>query len=214
MTDYKMFIPFVNREDLLHKAIASASDLREELAVIDNSPDGLKNPLSGITVIRPSVPLNSPQTFNFMMTITRDMGADICIWMHNDAEAHPGVCAELLNRARLYTAQRRKWGFLFTNYDALSAMSVEMFREVGPWDTTFHQYFCDNDQQRRARLAGFECICTDLPVNHIGSQTIHSDASLMDHNRATFLLYRDYYARRWGGEPGKETYTVPFGREL
>jgi GT2 family glycosyltransferase len=133
--------------------------------------------------------------------------------MHNDAEAHPGVGAELLNQARLFNAQRRKWGVLFTNYDTLSALNTDMMEDVGDWDTVFTQYFCDNDYYRRVRLAGWETICTDLKVEHVGSQTIHSDPALMNRNRATFLLYRDYYARKWGGEPGSETFNVPWGGE-
>lgn len=206
MTDFRAFVPFVNRPDLLWKALDSISALKP--TIIDNSPDGLNR--VPFRVYRPSVPLTSPQTFNLMMRLTKESGGTICIWMHNDAEAAEGVGLELLNIARMYTAQRRKWGFLFTNYDALSAMNTEMFDDIGPWDTTYHQYFCDNDQQRKARLAGWECLDTGLQVSHVGSQTIHSDPLCALQNAATFHLYRDYYIRRWGGEPGSERFTKPF----
>ncbi len=209
MSDYSAFIPFVNRPELLRKAVDSIADLHP--MVIDNAADDSTGRL--YWNYRPPVPLSCPQVFNFIMRKTRDSGGNICIWMHNDAEAHPGVGAELLNQARLFNAQRRKWGVLFTNYDTLSALNTDMMEDVGDWDTVFTQYFCDNDYYRRVRLAGWETICTDLKVEHVGSQTIHSDPALMNRNRATFLLYRDYYARKWGGEPGSETFNAPWGGE-
>ena len=37
MSDYRVFVPFVNRPDLLHKAVESLDDVKDYLTVIDNS---------------------------------------------------------------------------------------------------------------------------------------------------------------------------------
>ena len=214
MSDFKMLIPYVNRPDLLAKAVLSAQDLASQLAIIDNSVNGLHGDTGWPAVIRPQYPLTCSQTFNFIMQLTREMGANICIWMHNDAEAGPGVCLELLNRAREYNAEGRKWGILWTYYDTLSAINTDLLDVVGEWDENLPQYFTDNDYYRRVKLAGWECIDTMLTdVKHVGSQTINSDPALKAENNRTFLMYRDYYIRKWGGEPDRETFLKPFNSE-
>lgn len=215
MSDYKMWIPYLNRPDLLDTAVRSSEAYGSNRIIIDNSPEGLPTDTwmhwHGVYVLRPLVPLSCPQTFNYIMRTTQEQGANICIWMHNDAEPHPGVCEELLKIARQSNLQGRKWGVLWTHYDTLSAINTDLLSAGVEWDTTFWQYFCDNDFYRRVRLAGYECIDTGLQVNHPGSQTINSDPAIKLKNNATFMLYRDYYIRKWGGEPGHEAFTTPFG---
>lgn len=213
MNDYRMWIPVVNRFDLLDKAVESAKDMWKSLTIIDNSPSGLEHPYpEPLTVFRPPVPLSCPQYFNFMMQETRRHGANICIWMHSDAEALEGSCLKLLSLARELNDMKRKWGIVFTNYDALSAMNTDMTEDVGLWDTFFNQYFCDGDFHRRARLAGYEMINSDIAVNHIGSQTLHSDPERQLLNGITFPLYHQYYLKKWGSDPGSETFLTPFNR--
>jgi GT2 family glycosyltransferase len=108
-------------------------------------------------------------------------------------------------------ALRRHWGVAFTHYDALVAFGMTMVRDVGPWDTNLPQYFADNDYYRRVRLAGYSVIETGLTVAHPNaSSTIESDPRRKFLNGVTFPLYQRYYARKWGGEPGYETYDRPF----
>ena len=213
MSDYQMYIPVVNRFDLLDKAVESAKDLWENLTIIDNSPNGLDHPYPDpIKVFRPCVPLFFSQTMNLMTSLTNKAGASIILWMHSDAEAQHGSCLKLLELARQYTAEGRKWGTLWTNYDSMAAINVHALDDIGGWDTIIIQYFSDNDTYRRMKLAGWECIDTGLPVNHNPSQTIKSDPELNFINGVTFPLAKAYYIRKHGGEPGHETFTTPFGR--
>jgi hypothetical protein len=214
MTDYCAYIFHVNREDLLQKAVASARDLQKNLTVIDNSANGLKIPIPYVYVFRPSVPLTAIQSINFAMTDTKAHGAQIAIWMHSDAEARPGSCLALVEYARRMNAEGRKWGTLFTNYDALAALNVSLIDKIGLWDTTFHGYFGDGDYYRRIRLSGYECIETGIAVDHTPSQTINSDPELAFHNSVTFPLYQQYYLLKWGGQPGSEIYATPFNRPV
>ncbi len=210
-TDHVAFIFHVNREDLLQKAVQSARDLQPELIIIDNSADGIiDKPQSAI--MRPSVPLSASQSINFALRYAKKNGYRICVIMHNDAQAHPDSCRKLVNTAQRMTAEGRKWGVLFTNYDSLAALNVELVDVVGLWDTNLPQYFTDNDYYRRVRLADYECIDTGLFVDHVGSQTVNSDPELRAINAVTFPLYQAYYAAKWGGAPGQETFERPFNR--
>src|SRR5690606_38983147 len=71
--------------------------------------------------------------------------------------------------------------------------------------------FEDCDYNVRARLAGLESAHLDTTqLVHLGSANIHSVPGLMQQNRDTFRANRDYYIKKWGGEPGQEVYTSPF----
>ena len=113
---------------------------------------------------------------------------------------------------RKLTAEGRKWGVIWTNYDCLAAFSIPMYREVGGWDTVFPAYFSDNDWWRRIRLAGYEIIESGLPVDHEGSAAIHSDPERLFMNSQTFPLYQKYFEAKWGGVPGQERFTKAFNR--
>lgn len=216
MSDYAAWIMHVNRIDLLDSAVESAKDLWDEMIVIDNSPEN--GEVIGTrygntpTVYRPCVPLSCAQSFNFMFRDTVARGSNICLWMHSDAVAGPESCTKLLKVAQQYNSEHRKWGVLFTNYDALAAINAEAALEVGGCDVNLPQYFTDNCLQRRLRFAGYECIDTNLPVEHLGSQTIRSDAQRAFMNSITFPLYRMYYIAKYGGEPGRESFLTPFNR--
>lgn len=215
MKDFSIWIPVVNRLDLLDRSVDSARDVWSELTVIDNSLSGIGDRYpSPVTVFRPPVPLSCPQAFNYMMEKTRSRGQNICVWMHSDAAAHDGSCLALIDTARRFNEQGRKWGVLFTAYDALSAINADMLDTVGRWDTFFWQYFCDSDYYHRVRVAGYECIDTGIGVDHEPSRTINSDDALRFMNGITFPLYLQYFTCKWGGEPGRELFTIPFGRKL
>ncbi|CAM6006565.1 unnamed protein product [Sphagnum balticum] len=143
--------------------------------------------------------------------MTRDAGANICIFCHSDAVAGEGVAEKLLEEARNLTAQGRRWGVLWTHYDVLAAFNVVAFENIGGWDTILPQYYSDVDAYRRLLLAGWECIDTGLPVEHKASSTINSDSRLRFLNSVTFPMYGDYYRKKWGGTPGDETFNTPFG---
>ena len=206
MTDYCAFIPYVNRPDLLKKAVDSSRSIHPR--VIDNSKTGEGARL--YWSMYPPVPLSFSQTMNLMLRETRDNGAVICIWMHSDAEAAPGTCTELLRLAREYTASGRKWGVLFTNYDALSAINMTAADDVGEWDTNLQWYASDCDWYYRMKLCGWELVETNLPVYHEPSQTLKADPLISAQVNAMFPYRTLYYAQKWGGNPGHEVFTRPF----
>lgn len=199
---YLVGIPYVNRLDLLYRALLSLGWLRKNALILNNSGADLEVGMD-LIVQWPTVPLSFSQSMNFFQRIAKH--DDILIIMHSDAEAVGDTAQRLLDLAWL---QAGKWGVLFTNYDALAAFNMKAVAEVGEWDTNLPQYFSDNDYYRRMRLAGWECRDTGLPVKHEASSTIKADPKLAFINRVTFNLYREYYRAKWGGlddEPGQWT---------
>lgn len=213
MSDYSCYVLHTNRPDLTAKALYSIRDLGENVFVIDNSADDEEDAITRtVGVFKQPVPLTATQSINFAIVSGKRMGHKFILWMHNDAEAEPGVAYALVGMARSLTLEGRNWGVIFTNYDSFSAINLACAEEVGMWDTHFSAYFSDNDWYRRVRLAGWECINSDLPVKHLGSQTIKSDPEKLFLNSQTFPIYAQYYERKWGGPPQQEKFERPFGR--
>ena len=221
MSRIPIFIPYVNRPDLLDKAIRSTWHSGAEAFVFDNS-DGGELPDSASVVITPPVPLTFAQTQNDMLR--RAIGPDVMrgvsthishpfyLFMHSDAEAGEGTIQKLIEMAYALTKEGRKWGAIFTAYDALAAFNTEAMKAIGGWETLFPWYFSDNVTYRKMRLAGYEILESNLPVKHEPSQTIKSDPHLNFLNSLTFPFYEQLYTRMWGGSPGRETFQTPFNR--
>lgn len=206
-----IFIPYVNRLDLLRKAVGSVplSPERWQVEVINNSGSPLPEDICAGDC-NPPVPLTAAQSLSWMQIMARDWPSPFYLWMHNDAEAVGDTVERLVSMAEMYTSQRRRWAVIFTNYDALAAYNTEAFEEVGPWDTFLEQYCTDNDMYRRLRLAGYEMIDSGLPVNHEGSRTMNSDSLYRLKVNLMYPCRQAYYKAKWGGDPGHETFDKPF----
>jgi hypothetical protein len=216
MSDYAAFVPVVNRPDLLCHVIAAAAPLHDDFTVIDNSGVGMAAcaalPWSPpVNVFTPPVPLSFTQSMNWELEETLRKGKAFCIHMHNDAIIPEGACEKLLEYARLVQSTRSRWGVIYTLHDILCVYNPRVYEAIGGYDTNFAAYFSDNDYFRRMDLAGWDRIVSGIEVGHVGSQTINSDPYLRHVNNVTFPKYREYYCAKWGGDPGAEQFTYPFG---
>jgi predicted O-methyltransferase YrrM len=212
MLRYLLGIPFVNRSDLLYRAVESVRSLRPHVIIVDNSEVGLDPAAWPVPIVRPPVGLSFSQTMNLLQRRALDTECDVLLCMHNDAEAMPETPHRLLAMLEEATAANPRWGIAFTAYDALVAFHVAMIRQVGPWDPALPQYFADNDYYRRVRLGGFEVLDTGLPVTHHNdaSSTVKSDSTLAHRNGVLFPLQQQYYTVKWGGGPQQEQFERPF----
>lgn len=208
----RIFIPFVNRVDLMCKAINSTGSRISDVIVLDNS--GNKSIAPFFPSVRWWVPAMAPLTFaqsqNWFASIAKEQGDKYYLFMHSDAEAVGDSVKQLSELAESLIEKEEKWGAIWTNYDALAAINLEALKAIGGWDVNLPQYFCDNSTYRSMKLAGYECIDSGLPVIHTASQTINSDPRLKFLNLITFPLHERYYQAKWGGSPGHETFTKPF----
>jgi len=210
-----LFVPYVNRFDLLEKAVRSAVCDDVDINIINNS-NGASIGIPGVDFIqrRPPVPLTFAQTQNWMLDIASGDSdyEEFYLFMHSDAEAGEGTVKKLVEMAHTLTNTQHKWGVIFTSYDALAAFNTQAFVEIGGWDVNFPWYFGDNIVYRKLRLAGYELVESNLPVHHEPSQTLKSDPQLNFINGITFPFYHYFYTQMWGGEPGHEKYLTPFNR--
>lgn len=87
---------------------------------------------------------------------------------------------------------------------------------VGDYDEAIYPSYCeDNDYDRRRTLAGCQRVIMENdtdPIGHTRSATI---AVFNEEEKAVFAAQYAkicrYYTHKWGGMPGHETQTVPFG---
>lgn len=220
MSDYHVYIPYVNRPDLLERAVRSVPELWKDLTILDNSEDGSAVDIKQfypVEVFEPPVPLSFTQSQNFFFKYAKRRGCKFVLWLHNDCEIPAGAVQKLIEYVRNLYAEGRRWGVCFTYYDIFSAVNLEMIDEVGGYDTNIRAYKSDQEFYFRVRKAGWELINTEIEVEvikagHVGSQTIRSDEKLSLINGVIQTADAFYYEQKWGSDAGNEKYEFPFDR--
>jgi SAM-dependent methyltransferase len=210
--DYLAYIPYVNRPDLLDRAVASVPELWESLVVIDQSCDGLNScdhpwmaKIAGV-YRSPFRSMSFSQMMNWAQAEAFDRRARYLVFMHNDAQCAAGEALKVLECARA-----RRAGVVFTNYDAFAVFNVAALRDIGPWDETFRWYFSDNDYYRRMQLRGWEhYLFGGDGVVHHGSQTLQSASAIKNEVGESWRWHQDHYSHKWGGPPGRERHSIPY----
>ncbi|WP_028544691.1 glycosyltransferase family 2 protein [Paenibacillus taiwanensis] len=216
--NYVLGIFYVNRLDLLYKALYSVQAYWPHVIVIDNSWNKeLRSAVAipkGVTVYEPPIPLSHSQSQNMLHYWGKEQNCDFVMYMHSDAEAESGTPELFLKRLTCLMEDGTKWGAANTYFDTLAAFSMKAIQSVGPWDQNLPMYYSDIDWFRRMRLCHYELIETLLPVKHHndGASTVKSDVYLLHVHEVTFPLYQDYYIRKWGGGMGQETFSLAFDR--
>lgn len=80
------------------------------------------------------------------------------------------------------------------------------------WISPNYAYFEDNDYAYRMSLMGFRLYKCDANIVHIGSSTLKNyNRASKDAHHKKFRLAEGHYIQKWGGAPGHETFTTPFG---
>lgn len=206
-----VFVPYINRPDMLQRVLSMIPRNTTEAIVINNSGEALN---VDAWVMNPPVSLTFTQSQNWMLEITRHRAVPFYIWTHCDALLEPDSVERLYGMAMEECAKGTKWGVIYTHYDILSACNVEAMEAVGGYDTLFFDYASDCDYYRRLDLAGYARLESGIKVGHDqGSQTIRSDPA---QNRRVGIQV-DYrgrlYRAMWGGDPGKETFATKWGEQ-
>lgn len=96
-------------------------------------------------------------------------------------------------------------------------VSRECWETVGEFDELFYPaYFEDNDYHYRMKLLGVEAIVYPPAMfYHFGSKTQNEadEKGLPIVSTPAFENARAFYARKWGGVPGAETFTTPYNED-
>lgn len=219
-----IFIPVVNRFDLLEKAIRGIKlDLYDEYIIFNNSEIEIPEEVYSGTQFRvwqPERRMTFTETQNAMRQYAIDNQFDFYSFMHNDGEVHDDTDVALVKFAETCTDN---WGVIFTNYDVLCAFNTKAVEEIGvwgdeEWPPQQNGYLLDNDYYRRVRSSGYiikeitEREVTYVPadrvggVSHFGSATLREPQEQKLWDSQVGKVY-DHYVKKWGGEPGQEKYT-------
>lgn len=136
-----------------------------------------------------------------------------------------------------HTIRKLMEGMIFNDYDLLTAINTrdyavaegygnapdfscfmvrpkEFTDKFGWFDENFTPaYFEDNDMHYRIRLQDGKAGCRlDAAMYHAGSVTQNWEGFQVV-TPPMFERNRSYYAKKWGGWPGAESFTVPFNGE-
>lgn len=222
-----IFVPVVNRFDLLEKAVKSIKiDLYDEYIIFNNSEQNIPDSVYEGTQFRiwnPERRMTFTETQNIMRQYAIDNSFDFYSFMHNDGEVHDDTDIELVKYTEGLTDN---WGVVFTNYDVLCTFNTKAFEDIGPWgDENWppqqNGYLLDNDYYRRVRSKGYiikeltDREITYVPmervggVTHVGSATLKEQKEQNTWDSQVKSVY-DHYVKKWGGEPGQEKYIHPY----
>jgi hypothetical protein len=210
---YKLHIPYKNRPDLTLDSIKSNADIGNiHLWPNGDAPD-LPDLPAGVTVRR--LPEMSPvDVINMMIQSSWD--DDVMFWAHNDCFSQPGAAKEFFDIVEAAHHGSERWGVYFSLYDILCAFNMEAVREVGYWDPMFFQYTADPDYYHRMAVHNWPikqwAEGRDGRIIHRGSMTVRSDPTFNRRVqwRERTKFDKSYYAMKWGGLPGTETFKKPF----
>ncbi len=92
------------------------------------------------------------------------------------------------------------------------AVKRETIKKVGLFDEAFYPaYFEDNDFHYRLKLANLSGSCYHKATYfHYGSRTQTISPEFKAYLGARYVKNREYYVKKWGGEPGHETFDEAF----
>lgn len=211
-------IPTIRRFDLLKTTISSAmagTVKPDRILIMDNSSgDCPKFP--GTEVIVPTSNKGVAGSWNYFFEHAEDN-----IIISNDDVEFKSDTIELLIKAADENPEKA-FIYPYTKADHDNTFSVFLLRkkiwqEVGPFDEFFFPaYFEDNDYHYRMTMKGYPelYLAPGSEYLHVGSATLQTyTAQELNTHYYKFNRNQDYFVKKWGGMPGKETYTKPFNEE-
>jgi GT2 family glycosyltransferase len=154
-----------------------------------------------------------------------DSGCDLALICNDDITLEPGTINKLADsiydhHSDLITPVNTRDGQVTdqAQYHQSPDFACFMIRpgqfvqKFGWFDTNFFPaYFEDNDMAYRIKLAGGSyCNRTDAGMFHKGSVTQNWGGQQVVTGQM-FRANETYYISKWGGRPGQEKFTTPFG---
>lgn len=213
-------IPTLNRHDLLMPALMYyAIDLTNvHFFILDNGQSDLFDRqlflnISGkmnMESLCPPKSLGVSESWNLLLVHAFDRGFEGAFVINDDVYWGADLPrAQMLANAYINEAKNKAF-FTSTKNWCNFFMPKKVFQEVGQFDNQFYPaYFEDMDYKYRLKLAGYQVLQTGAldPVLYRNSMTIVKDPSI---NR--FNENKAKYIKKWGGEPGSETFKTPYNK--
>lgn len=160
--------------------------------------------------------------WNAGLKLARIYDAEISIIANDDVSFHAGTIRKLsenIDRFDIISGTNRRDESSVDGFDnhpdfSLFAVKTEQFIErFGFFDENFSPaYFEDNDMARRVLVSGGSYgRMLNAGMFHVGSVTQNMDGPVV--TSPMFEANRQYYIRKWGGQPLQEKFTHPFNDE-
>lgn len=220
-------IPVLNRGDLLMRCVVSIDSPVETLFIINNGGDRKVGDVIA-RIEQRDIP-NTGMFSNIRVEKFQNLGCARS-WNHiirtspgawlisgNDIQFSPGD----IGKIKETLVKNQDASIVYAMGYAVYCFTELGVRTVGIFDENFYPaYFEDVDHHRRVGLLkakevdveGCKLIHGEAP--HWGSCTVNSDPVLQRKHVVTFRNLGEYYARKWGGEPGREKYNTPYKKDV
>jgi glycosyltransferase involved in cell wall biosynthesis len=201
LMNYKIVIPVYGDVQILENCLSGIDVDFKHLLLVDNTPTSI---CKSVDIKNASVTYH-PENVGVAKAWNLGLSAD-CDWTFvlSMSVIFPNgfseVLAELNKASEYMMLTELGWH--------LAGISRKCVEAIGYFDENFYPaYYEDTDYYRRMCL-------TELPCN--GVQRVpcdHPRTSIGTHSGAevNYEKLGEYYISKWGGGPGEETYTLPFG---
>lgn len=220
MKKIALCVPTLTQYDRLNLLIKSATAssntvLPSAIYIVDNNPNDRYEPPAQcpcpIIVHKPKSNLGVAASWNwFLNNVHPDHTYKNYILISNDdVKVYPETLAHLIDKidetgAPVVNGAGGEWAFF--------AQDIHTLEAIGPYDENFYPaYFEDNDYHYRLTLHGTDrAIASHAIYEHITSATLKAknrEETLAHHE--SFRKNHEYYVKKWGGTPGKETKKEP-----
>lgn len=204
-------IPTYKRFDLLATCVWSAlsGTVRPDRVLIIDNSGGLCPPIPGAEIVMGRQPQSVAKAWN---DAARLVGGDWLLLANDDITFAPDTTRRILDVA----ACAPRAGIVSPLEGARFScflMRWQAYQDIGGFHEGYTAaYFEDNEAAWVLALKGWELALAPSDVTHVGSATLQSySPARMEQHHQTFRANEARYVRRWGGLPGHERYTVPFG---
>lgn len=212
-------IPTLNRYDLLIKTIETAEKgkvVPDKYYIIDNGGDFRMNDFYAslgdrLQVVNFGANLGVAESWNKIIQNT----SDVRIICNDDVEFFEDTIKILVESS---SPDRIVFpgGMPSANSFSCFVIPTEVVERVGYFDQGIsprYAYFEDNDYHRRMMLAGIPLVgIPECRLKHVASSTMKNlttDQLRQHHDK--FKVAEKNYIKKWGGKPGHEKHSTPYG---
>lgn len=205
--DFFIYIPYVNRIDLLKLAIKSQEKYVNSIVVINQSGVDISSEIKDVAIYDMDIRHFSCMQ-NFAQELAKSIKVKHFIFQHNDCVVHKDVIADLIKVG----SENPETGVVFTNYDALCLFNTEIINKVGCWDESFEWYVADIDYYQRIKMDGYKHINIGTEgVEHATSQTLAAlQPEIVKQVGINHSWAWKHYIHKWGGNQHNEIYKMPY----
>jgi GT2 family glycosyltransferase len=199
-------IPTINRADLLNEALDKYrwTWSKRHIYIVDNGNQEIDDSNPWVHIHRPFKNLGVSASWNWCLKKAFENGYTHIAILNDDI-----VWEKTIDQIEQFIKDNPAGLYVSGGTWCCFILSYEAFMKVGGFDEGFYPaYFEDNDFCYRCRLAEIPRVTDPFfsPEVYRNSMTIDKDGSL----NTNFDTNKEKFAVKWGGEPGKEKFKVPY----